>query len=204
MKEKTMKEKNKQIKEADDTLIIVNKIYHNQPIDILKLLARNGYYVYCKDKKGEPSFYPSEKLIIKLMSNILNIHKKDGCLNEMYIDNNVGEMRQKGFEAFQDTVTRCFPDIIFPVEWFGGYDKKYWADIQMLTLTGVLDTMLGEDGKGGFQEQIKGFFNNKFNKDRGVLLDWCIHIRGLSKTQAFTFVADEIDKSASYVRDHCK
>jgi len=202
IKKKEIKAGGKEPLTAVEENAIVNKIRKNHFLDILKLLARHGYYVYSKNKEGEPTFCPSEKCMIKLMSNILDIHKKDGYLNEMYVDDNIREMTQKGFLAFQDTAVRCFPNIIFPSVWFGGYPKKYWADIQMITIAFLLNASLSDNDENGFLSQIKGFFENRFYKDREVLLDWHMNIRGLPKTQAFTLVAEELGKSASYVRDH--
>lgn len=192
---KMSKEEEKVNKDFND---LKTKIILDHCDEIFKMLARQGYYEYSKDKKGEPFYTPTETLVIKIMSGVLSIHKKDGYLNEMYVDDNEKEMRQEGFQAIMVAVFRCFPEVIFPSEWFGTYDKKKWIDIQMLVITSVLGATFG------FEDTVKGFFKNRFYKDMEILLDWYIGVKNVSKSRAFSIVASEIGKSTSYVRDHYK
>jgi hypothetical protein len=190
---KMSKEEEKANKAFNDIKI---KIIMEHCDEIFKLLARKGYYTYSKDEKGDPFYTPTEILVIKIMSEVLSIHKKDGYLNEIYVDNNEKEMVQECFPVFIDTSLRCFPGVIFPTEWFGDYNKKRWEEVQAFVIASILAATFG------LEDTIRGFFDNRYYKDMGILLDWCINIKKVPKSRAFTIVAGEIGKSTSFVRDH--
>lgn len=172
------------------------KILEEHYDEIMRLLAREGYYEYKKDKNGKPSYGPTDMLVRKISGDIMRIHKKDGYLNEMYVDDNDDELDQEAFDANIRTSIRCFPDVIFPDEWFGSWDKKGWIDIQITVIAYVFAVTLQ------LKEMVKCFFENKFYEDVDILLDWYIDVKKISKSRAYILVAGEIGKSTSYVRDH--
>jgi len=186
----------KEEKQNKDFNNLKTKIIMDHCDEIFKLLARKGYYTYSKDEEGKPVYTPTETLVIKIMSEVLSAHKKDGYLNEIYIDNNKKEMIQECFPVFINTALKLFPEVILPNKWFGNYDKKKWEDVQAFVIANIFAATFG------LEDTIRGFFINRFYKDMGILLDWYIDVKKISKSRAFTAVASEIGKSTSYVRDH--
>jgi hypothetical protein len=190
---KTSKKEEKRNIEFNTIKLKILEEHHNE---IMRLLAREGYYEYKKDKKGKPFYDPTDMLVRKISGGIMCIHKKDGYLNEMYVDDNEEELDQEAFDANLRTVIRCFPDVIFPDEWFGTLDKKRWIDVQIVVITICFSVTFK------LKVMVKCFFEHKFYEDIEVLLDWYIDVKKVSKSRAFILVAGEIGKSSSYVRDH--
>lgn len=196
-------------KEEEESNALTHKIGKEHCIDVLRLLARKGYYLYEK-KDGEPNFQALPKLMIKIASEILARDRADGYIRELFVDENEYELRQEGYGIYQDFAKRCFPDIFFPDEWFGDYDKKTWAEAQMMVISNLLGMSFAEldnddDPKKwtrGLSEMIKMFYTNHLDKDIEVLLDWQLNIVKNPKTISYTIIAGETNKSASYVRDH--
>lgn len=188
----------KEEKENKDFNDLKENIIMDHCDEIYKILSRKRYFDYSKDEEGEPFYTPTGLLVIKIMSEVLSVHKKDGYLNEIYLDNNKREMVQESFPVFIRTALKLFPEIIFRSEWFDTYDKKRWGEVQAF----VIASMLAATFK--LEEIIRVFFDNRYYKDMEILLDWCIDIKKVSKSRAFSIVAGEIGKSTSYVRDHYK
>ena len=187
----------KEEKENKDFNDLKENIIMDHCDEIFKILSRAGYLDYGKDEEGKPFYTPTELLVIKIMSEVLSVHKKDGYLNEIYIDNNKREMVQEAFPVFIRTAFKLFPEVVFPFKWFGTYDKKRWGEVQMFVIASMLAAMFK------LEEIIIGFFDNMYYKDMGILLDWYINVKKVSRSRAFSIVAGKIGKSTSYVRDHC-
>lgn len=183
-------------KETERFDAIKTKIINEHSDEILKLLARKGYYEYTKDEEGKPVYIPTDMLIRKIMGGVMYVYKKDGYLNEIYVDDNEEELMQEGFHALLCAVVRCFPDVIFPDEWFGTWDKKKLVDVQINVIANVFASNFLP------KKLVKNFFKNEFHKNLQCLLDWYIDVKKVSESRAFSIVAGEIGKSTSYVRDH--
>lgn len=176
---------------------LIEKIIDEHAEEILKLLARAGYYEYSKGEDGELFFTPTPLLIRKIAGGFMYLYKKDGYLNEIYVDNNEEELDQESFHAIMWVVVRCFPDIIFPTQWFGNWDKKEWIDVQIAVIAHVFAACFIPN------KFVKDFFNSKLYEQLPCLLDWYVNVKKVSESKAFSLVAGELCKSASYVRDHC-